>query len=525
MFLAKATIAALLCTAIASTVSANPLQLSLDTGKVLGTWADVDRDIRVFKGLPFAAPPTGERRFAPPADPSSWSGVRKATQFGAACPQHEARDAFVWSRGDFTASEDCLYLNVWAPSQAEGDLPVMVWFHGGAHTTGYAHAKIFDGTELAARGVVLVTVNYRLGALGFLAHPALSQVSEHNASGNYGLMDKMAALRWVQRNISQFGGSPENVTIFGQSAGSQSVCALITAPAARGLFHKAIGQSAGCALPSTESDPDGIERGVKLATEALGDVPTTAAALRALSVQQILDAELATNWAARSRITVDGWVLPTHPSVAYQNGTQANVALMVGSAGNEGEGLLPLAENLSAEAYQARVEKLYGERAQQVLKAYASISPPAHALREIMSDQFFAYAMRAWAQAQAQIDQPSYLYFMEHVPPAFKLYDPDEPELALPGGPRSAGAYHSGDLAFVFANTGKIGVHWNEADHRVAKAMADAWVRFATTGNPNGPGVPNWPGFQPDAHAVMVFADPPRVEVDVRPERKPALGP
>ena len=197
----------------------------------------------MFRGIPFAKPPVGDLRWRPPAPLSSWTGTRSAETFADACYQAFSEDAFVWSRGEFERSEDCLYLNVWAPAEQTESLPVMVWFHGGAHTGGFAHVPLFDGTELARKGVLVVTVNYRLGPWGFLAHPALRAESEHDSSGNYGLLDKLASLRWVQNNIEAFGGDRSNVTIFGQSAGSMSVCALMASPLSNGLFHKAIGQA------------------------------------------------------------------------------------------------------------------------------------------------------------------------------------------------------------------------------------------------------------------------------------------
>ena len=512
-----------LCVTLLTGISALADTLTVTTadGALRGAWTDEARQIRAFRGIPYALPPTGERRWAPPEQVSPWQNTRPAERFRAACPQHEARDAFVWSRGDFEADEDCLYLNVWSPAGGDQPKPVMVWFHGGAHTTGYAHADIFEGTELAAHDVVLVTVNYRLGALGFLAHPALGA-----NSGNYGLMDKVAALEWVQRNIAAFGGDAGNVTIFGQSAGSQSVCALMTAPSARGLFSKAIGQSAACVLPSGEGDPAGLERGAALASAALGSRPVTAEALRALPVRRVLEAELASNWAARSRITVDGAFLREHPSVTFAEGRQAPVPLLVGSLANEGEQLIPLMEGLTLEQLTARLNRMFGAQGQQVLHAYADQleRSPAHLLREVLADQFFALAMQTWAHLQTRIGQPSYLYFMSHVPPAFKLYDPADPHLNLPGGPRSGGAYHSGDLAFVFGNTRTIGTDMNAADHALSASMTKYWTQFARTGNPNSEGAPAWTPYDAERKNTLVLDDPINMVDGVRSSRLQLIG-
>ncbi|NNF16520.1 MAG: carboxylesterase family protein, partial [Gammaproteobacteria bacterium] len=234
------------------------LHIKTYQGDLQGIWAD--DQIRVFKGIPYAAAPIEERRWQPPHAPEPWSDVRSANEFGPACWQTPSPDAFVWSRQEFPRSEDCLYLNIWSDA-GNTSKPVMVWFHGGAHTGGMSHEKIFDGTRLASKGVVLVSINYRLGPLGFLAHPLLNQESAQKSSGNYGLLDKIAALNWINENIAQFGGDPNNITIFGQSAGSQSVCTLMASPLANGLFHKAIGQSASCVSPLPSPDPDGKRRG------------------------------------------------------------------------------------------------------------------------------------------------------------------------------------------------------------------------------------------------------------------------
>ena len=244
--------------------------LKITSGTLQGAMADASAGIKVFRGIPYARPPIGELRFAPPETVQNWSGVRSARAFGTACWQDLGGDTFVWGRGQFQRSEDCLYLNVWSGAESASEKrPVMVWLHGGSHTGGYGHSKIFDGTELARQGVVLVSINYRLGPLGFLAHPALSAEDRHNSSGNYGLLDSIEALKWVQQNIEFFGGDPDNVTLFGQSAGSSSVCYLLTSPLSKGLFHKAIGQSAACMDQTAgAADSSGTLRGAELAKAA-----------------------------------------------------------------------------------------------------------------------------------------------------------------------------------------------------------------------------------------------------------------
>jgi len=482
------------------------LTVTTHTGAVRGFWADSTAAIRAFKGLPYARPPLGALRWRPPQAPLNWQGVRPADQPGPACWQTINAESFVWSRGVFPRSEDCLYLNVWTHAEAQNQA-VMVWFHGGAHTVGMAHELIFDGTELARRGVVVVTVNYRLGPLGFLAHPTLAEASSHNAAGNYGLLDKIAALNWVRDNIAQFGGDPANVTIFGQSAGSQSVCSLLVSPMAEGLFHKAIGQSAACLNPLPVSDANGFARGERLvaALGAVQNLPT----LRETTPQQLLQAAQTSGWTAQSRIVVDGWVLPAQPDELYAQSKQARVPLLLGSLANEGHMLFPLNEGLSAAELRADVEGLIGvDLAPALLTQYAeqaSISPGL-AQREIRTDLFMAYGMRRWAAYQSGTGQPTWLYFLDHATPAFRLYWPDNVDLELPGGPRSVGAYHSGDLAYVFGNTRKVGMGWTAEDHTLADTITRYWTNFAKHGNPNANGLPEWRPYNTHSHDTLLLA-------------------
>lgn len=491
---------------------ANPLQVKTLFGELQGDWADNQQLVRVFKGVPYARPPVGELRFKPPQAPHNWQGVRDATRFSAACWQQYSRDAFVWSRGEFPRSEDCLYLNIWAPTDHAKPLPVMVWFHGGAHTGGFGHVDLFNGKRLAEQGVVLITLNYRLGPWGFLAHPALSAESTHNSSGNYGLLDKIAALNWVRDNISAFGGDADNVTIFGQSAGSSSVCALMASPLSQGLFHKAIGQSAACLYPPGQ-DANGEMRGSALINEVFaGQAADTLSAndLRKVDNQTLLNAVDESGWANQSRIVIDGWVLPEPPAQTFNAGRQAKVPVLLGSTANEGHLLFPLNEQLSRADFDAYVSKTFGALSDQITAAYAddlSVSPGL-AQREIATDLFMAYGMRDWAGHMRRQDVPTYLYFMEHVPPAFQMYLADEPTLNLADGPRSAGAYHSGDLVYVFNNLERFAVNWTDEDRKIADAMSGYWTEFAKTGNPNRSGLPAWPQYNAQQHQTLRIGTP-----------------
>ena len=507
-------------------------QVSTEHGILEGAGSEADASIGVFRGIPYAQPPVGDLRWRAPQDLASWTGVRHATKFGAACWQSYSDDAFVWSRGEFPRSEDCLHLNIWQPKKADATAPVMVWFHGGAHTGGFAHVELFDGTELARQGVVVVTVNYRLGPWGFLAHPALAEESEHNSTGNYGLMDKIAALKWVQKNIRSFGGNPDNVTLFGQSAGSSSVCALMTSPLTSGLFHKAIGQSAAC-LVKEKRDANGQQRGARLAQLALGELgaqdsesQVTAKQLRSIDNQSLLSAMENSPWSEGSRIVVDGWVLPEAPVDVFNANQQAKVPLLVGSLANEGHELLPLNNALTESELDQYLNKTFAETAPKLKALYAedlAISP-GMALREILTDAFMAMSMRGWAQYNHNADQPTYLYYMDYVPPAYQIYLFDDPNLNLPGGPRSTGAYHSGDLAYVFNNVGKTGDFWLEEDFAMARAMSSYWTNFAKTGNPNGANLPNWARYEPQNHNTQLLSNPIKTIAGAKREKLDLLA-
>jgi para-nitrobenzyl esterase len=507
-------------------------QVSTEHGMLEGAWSQADASIGVFRGIPYAQPPVGDLRWRAPQDLTSWTGVRQATTFGAACWQSYSDDAFVWSRGEFLRSEDCLHLNIWQPEKADATAPVMVWFHGGAHTGGFAHVELFDGTELARQGVLVVTVNYRLGPWGFLAHPALAEESEHNSTGNYGLMDKIAALKWVQKNIQGFGGNPDNVTLFGQSAGSSSVCALMASPLASGLFDKAIGQSAAC-LVKEKRDANGQQRGARLAQLALSELgaqdsesQVTAKQLRSIDNQSLLSAMENSPWSEGSRIVVDGWVLPEAPVDVFNANQQAKVPLLVGSLANEGHELLPLNNALTEAELDQYLSKTFVDSAPKLKALYAedlAISP-GMALREILTDAFMAMSMRSWAQYNHNADQPTYLYYMDYVPPAYQIYLFDDPNLNLPGGPRSTGAYHSGDLAYVFNNVGKTGDFWLEEDFAMARAMSGYWTNFAKTGNPNGANLPNWARYEPQNHNTQLLSNPIKTIAGAKREKLDLLA-
>jgi len=473
-------------------VNAPNLRVDTTEGPVQGLYSEFDNNVRVFRGIPFAAPPIAEHRWKPPVKPATRSDLYDATRFSASSIQPVNCSEFVWCRDDFEVSEDCLYLNIWSPKEAEG-LPVMVWFHGGSHTSGQAHSRIFDGTTLAQQDVVLVTANYRLGVFGFLAHQWLADESAHNSAGNYGLLDNLAALNWVHDNIHFFGGDPDNVTVFGQSAGSQSICSLLTSPLAGGLFHKAIGQSASSMEPHSKQDMNGLERGGRL-VESLG--AASLESLRDIDAAVILDAAVSSGWEDASRIVIDGWVLPDTQASVYRRAAQIKVPLMLGFLGDEGVKLIEENKALTDEQLDQFLERVFGDQASALKRLYGrTLQTPGAVQHGIATDIFMAFGMRRWAEYSAAAGSDTYLYFMDHVPPAFHIYMPDNPFMTLEGGPRSAGAYHSGDLAFVFGNTDKVGVHWKPEDHQLAAMMVRYWTNFARQGNPNDAQLPEWRRF------------------------------
>ena len=485
-------------------------------GELEGRWADVGAGVSVFRGVAFAQPPVGDLRWRPPRDVESWNGIRSAAEFGPACWQARNADNSPYARGELLRSEDCLTLNVWTPGGAGDRIPVMVWFHGGGHSSGVGSARIFDGTHMARKGVVMVTANYRLGPLGFLAHPALTAESLHGASGNYGILDHIAALEWVRDNVAAFGGDPANVTIFGQSAGSWSVCALQASPLANGLFHKAIGHSGGCFgaprahLVTTGGQAtavSGHEIGLAIASElgVEGDGSDAAAALRTADPSAVLQAQQAAG--RGTGVVVDGWVLPALADDIFRVGNQNKVPVIVGSLSDEGSTLYAGMVEPAREEFEADLREQYGHQADGLLAAYAREldASTKTAGQAIAADRNFTWQMRAWARAIGGTSDV-YLYFFSHAPPVFRLYVPDQPHLAYPAGRRSAGAYHSGDLAYAFGNVGLVGLDWNARDHELSNQMSQYWVNFAKTGDPNGKGLPRWPKYDREGESALEFA-------------------
>jgi len=498
----------------------DPVQAQIGTqnGLVEGEPTADDPAVLAWKGIPYAAPPVGELRWKAPAPAPAWEGVRPAKAFSRACWQPDANPGSFYGGAQLDRDEDCLYLNVWSAAKSSNEArPVMVWVHGGALVTGTGSTPWYDGTALANKGVVLVTINYRLGPLGFMAHPALTAEASPASSGNYGILDQIAALRWVRDNIAAFGGDPGNVTIFGESAGSWSICYLQATPLARGLFHRAIGQSGGVFDPmprlATSSGgaphrPDFVpaeSAGIRFA-EALGVAgdakPETAAALRAKTPREIYDGMA--NAGGRGRFwfrpNVDGWVYPQPIYDLFAAKQHSAVPLMLGSNADEGTALWGAAAPTTVAAYRKALETRYRDFAEEVLAAYpaASDGDAKAAYLELQGDDVFAWQMRTWARLASATGAPAYLYFFSRVPP----------------GPESEtyGSYHAAEIVYAFDNLEKGKAHtWQPADEALADTMSSYWVSFAKDGDPNEEGLPPWPRYDAATDQALELGDEVRV--------------
>jgi para-nitrobenzyl esterase len=506
---ACAAIAALAATL--ATAGAPVTQIRTRAGAVRGNSAS-DGRIRAFRGIPFAAPPVGNRRWRAPEPVESWSGVRDATQFGARCLQGPIFSDMVFRD---QPSEDCLYLNVWTPAEARR-LPVMVWIHGGGFQAGSASEPRQDGEALAREGVVVVTFNYRLGVFGFLAHPELTRESGRSASGNYALLDMIAALRWVADNVAQFGGDPGNVTIFGESAGSFAVSALMASPPAQGLFHKAIGESGAFFTAgrqgtlATRSLSASEAQGVKFAA-ALG--VESMETLRAKSADEVLEAALKIQpWFSPN---IDGYVLPQDVHGAYAAAKQSRVPLLAGWNADEiRAGIVLGKQKPTAHSFAEQTRTRFGEHADAILAAYPHRTD-AEALESaaaLASDLFIGYATWKWIEMHAQTGRaPVYRY-------SFDRKIPVAPDTRVNGVPATAGdigARHAGEIEYVFGTLDSSPkVPWESADRRLSQSMRSYWANFARSGDPNGADLPAWPRYDRGSRQVLHLDESIRARPD-----------
>jgi para-nitrobenzyl esterase len=472
------TIAAL-AAGLSTTAHADSLTVKTEQGKARGKTIN-DGKVLAFLGLPYAAPPVGDLRWKAPQPPVKWKGERDATSFGAHCAQNHVFDDLIFQDGG--ASEDCLFLNIYTPAEAsaKSKLPVMFWIHGGGYAGGASSEPRHNGDFLPLKGVVLVTINYRLGVFGFLATSGLAKEA-NGAAGNYGLMDMVAALRWVKVNIGNFGGDPDNVTIFGESAGSFAVSTLMASPAASGLFHKAIGESGAAFSNTLPTDTlEAREKSDGAWVASLG--VNTLAELRALPADKLLNA--AKNKKGGFWPVVDGNFLTEPVPDIYAAGKQAHVPLLAGW--NRDEGSFFALRPVTAEQFKGMIGGLYKERAAEFLKLYPA-ETDEQALRSAIdygSDNFIAFNTWKWIEAHRKTgDSPIYRYHLELAAPPSKYH---------PG----SFAFHSDDIEYVFGTLDtRPGAVWRPEDRRLSEQMMSYWSNFAKTGDPNGPGLPPWPKY------------------------------
>ena len=447
-----------------------------------------------YKGIPYARPPLGELRWREPQPVAAWTGVRDATAFSVACTQLSEG----WNmRYVPSSAEDCLYLNVAAPAwPPTAKVPVMVWIHGGSNTAGSGEAAGFDQRTLVRRGLVLVTINYRLGALGFLAHPALARESAHHASGNYGLMDQIAALQWVRKNIATFGGDADRVTVAGQSAGAMDVSLLMTSPLARGLFRGAIAESGAVSVfQGSRTRGEAEELGRKLAAELKMPDGDAIAGLRLVPPVEILEAAKRATGGDRTGLetSVDGWVLPKRPTEIFAAGGGLAVPLTIGSTAQEIGGDEPAAKIASA------IQKAYGGLADRALALYGLVgggegkADPLYGGPGVQwpTDEVFRCPVTAEAVAHAAAGHLTYQYGFDH---------------GAPDRPGNHGMGHSAELNYVFGTWGSD-VQLAPIDRRIADQMQSYWANFVRTGDPNGEGLPRWPSFSVKEREYVAFTD------------------
>ena len=493
MFSSRVSAGALFLAAVLSTFSfalAQSPKTRTDSGAISGVR---EGGLSVYKGVPFAAPPISELRWRPPAPVASWTGTRKADAFAPACMQ---AGASMPGETPPTVSEDCLYLNIWTPSNsARGHLPVIVWIYGGGYINGSASMPLYWGDHLANKGVVVVTIAYRLGPLGFLAHPELTRESPHHSSGNYGLMDQIAALEWVQRNIAAFGGDPKCVTIAGQSSGSISVSILMASPLAKGLFQRAIGESGGLFEPLqlgpqfllANAERDGAKYAVSLGAASLKEM------------RQLPASQLTGNAGGIVHAVIEPYVLPASPYEAFASGRQNDVPLLIGSNAEEARSLVDVT-HLKAATFDSDLEHSFGQLPAPLVAAYpyATDEEARQARLGLERDLRFGWDMWAWARLQAGTGKnPVYYYSFRQQPPfpAGSLYE-------------GWGASHFAELWYVFDHLSQEPWHWSAGDRKVADEISSYWVNFAKTGDPNGPGLPLWPVFTNAESKVQYLADP-----------------
>lgn len=494
----------LLCSAMMAGAAWADIVVQAPAGPVDGR---AEHGVTVFKGLPYAQAPVGDLRWRAPQPLSPWSQVRDAGEFGAACPQPASRPGSIYSSTLPKVDEDCLFLNIWAPQKAEG-APVMVWIHGGSLVTGAGSEGMYDGAALAARGIVVVTINYRLGVLGYMAHPGLSAESPDRVSGNYGLLDQIRALEWVRDNIAAFGGDPSKVTVAGESAGALSVMYLMASPAARGLFDKAVAQSAYMiSTPELRSSSHGEVSAEDAGKHLADQLGRDLAGMRAMDAMELVTAAATGGFAPFGN--VDGKILPRQLVETFDRGEQAQTPLLVGYNDGEIRSLRFLAPPppASRTAYEAAIRARYGDLTSEFLRQHPS-SDMAESVQTAVRDMLYGWTAERLAVKQTQAGQPAYLYHFDH--PYRATTD------------QRLHAFHAAEIPFVFGTFDRSSPLWprpalTAAHGRFADAMADYWASFIRTGTPHAEGQAAWLPYGSDQNYMALEATP-------RAGRDPAPG-
>ncbi len=466
-----------------------PGQVKVESGWIQGT---VQEDLMVFKGIPFAAPPVGDLRWQAPQPVQKWTGIKQTTEFAPAPVQG--------GNPPSGKSEDCLYLNVWTPAKKAGErIPVLVWIHGGGFSFGSTAEPVYTGEKLAEKGLVLVSIAYRVGQLGFLAHPELSAESFNKVSGNYGLLDMIAGLEWIQKNITAFGGNPDQVTIFGESAGGIAVSMLCASPLAKGLFHGAISQSGGSFGPPRPTTYPGENLKLLEMAENEGLAYAEKAGVSSIAGLRKIEADsLPGGWGMGSAWPIiDGYVIPDDQHKSYASGKYNDVPVLIGYNSDEGASFTRVN---TPEEYIDGVEKRYGKFADTLLKAYpAGEDNIPKTARDLARDAAFGWHTWSWAHLQSRTGESKvfYYYFDQH---------PDYPE----DSPRYGyGSPHGQDIAYVFMHLDASDPNISQSDLEISEAMGTYWTNFAKFGDPNGEGVPEWPAFSDVNPEVMYFGPTP----------------
>ncbi|HTP87582.1 MAG TPA: carboxylesterase family protein [Bryobacteraceae bacterium] len=486
---------------VAAAIAASALAadvVKVDSGSLEGT-TNADKSVRIFKGVPFAAPPVGDLRWKAPQPVTPWTGVRKADEWGSPCVQGKVfGDIVTRSKG---MNEDCLTLTVWAPAKpAAKKLPVYVWFYGGGFAAGGGDEPRYDGESFAKQGIVVVNVNYRLGVFGFLALPELTAESPHHASGNYGMLDQVAGLQWVKRNIAAFGGDPNRVTIGGESAGSLSVSALMASPLSRDLFQQAIGESGAFfgqvggrgSLFLTDAEKTGAAFEKTVGAASLAE-------LRTKSADDLLAAAMKTNGGFGFWPIVDGHFMPDEVQKIYGEGKQAQVPLLAGWNADEVRMMVMMQKDKpTAKSFEEQLRKQFKDRGDDAVKVYAASSDEeaVRAAGDLASDNFIVFGTWKWLEMQTKTGKPVYRFEFDKavpVPNAMK---------AMARGLKSFGSAHASELEYVFNTLASKPADWDADDQKVADTMEAYWANFIKTGSPDGKGLAPWPNYT-KTHEVM----------------------